>query len=84
MTLFQESVSPSPLDISNQTAKLKQCRALATEITEKGAELYDLISSETKLGVSSFYTGCKKWCFVATAGTWLDRRGDQRIHRKSS
>eukprot|EP00842_Homolaphlyctis_polyrhiza_P002003 jgi/Hompol1/2803/HPOL_003027-RA len=41
-----------PLDISNKVGQLKMSRTLASEITEKGAELYDLLGREIELRVS--------------------------------
>ncbi|KAJ3276916.1 Clusterin-associated protein 1 [Borealophlyctis nickersoniae] len=38
-----------PLDITNRLSQLKTCRLLASEITEKGATLYDLLGKETEL-----------------------------------
>ncbi|EGF79754.1 hypothetical protein BATDEDRAFT_89153 [Batrachochytrium dendrobatidis JAM81] len=38
-----------PLDISNRIGKLKASRTLASEIIEKGAELYDLLGQEISL-----------------------------------
>jgi clusterin-associated protein 1 len=43
--------STPPLEINSKLAMLKQCRSLATEITEKGAELYDLLGNELELRV---------------------------------
>ncbi|KAJ3270401.1 Clusterin-associated protein 1 [Terramyces sp. JEL0728] len=44
-----ESITLPPLDISNKLGKLKACRALASAITEKGAELFDLLGRELEL-----------------------------------
>ncbi|KAI8924489.1 Clusterin-associated protein-1-domain-containing protein [Entophlyctis helioformis] len=45
----EDMVSIPPLDISNKVGQLKTCRTLASEITEKGAELYDLLGREIEL-----------------------------------
>ncbi|KAJ3320324.1 Clusterin-associated protein 1 [Boothiomyces sp. JEL0866] len=44
-----DSIILPPLDISNKLGKLKSCRALASGITEKGAELFDLLGRELEL-----------------------------------
>ncbi|KAI8901350.1 Clusterin-associated protein-1-domain-containing protein [Globomyces pollinis-pini] len=44
-----DGMSLPPLDISNKLSKLKTCRTLATTITEKGAELFDLLGRELEL-----------------------------------
>ncbi|KAI8815595.1 Clusterin-associated protein-1-domain-containing protein [Fimicolochytrium jonesii] len=38
-----------PLDISSKVGQLKTCRVLATEITERGAKLYDSLGKEIEL-----------------------------------
>ncbi|KAJ3255718.1 Clusterin-associated protein 1 [Boothiomyces macroporosus] len=45
----EDSIILPPLDISNKLSKLKACRALASGITEKGAELFDLLGKELEL-----------------------------------
>jgi clusterin-associated protein 1 len=45
----EEDVSSPPLDISTKIAKLKSARQLGSLITEKGAELYDLLEREMEL-----------------------------------
>ncbi|KAJ1556774.1 Clusterin-associated protein 1, partial [Nowakowskiella sp. JEL0078] len=44
----EEEIGP-PLDISSRLGQLKTCRVLASEITEKGASLYDLLGKEMEL-----------------------------------
>jgi hypothetical protein len=43
-----------PLDISGRTSNLKDCRKLASEITLKGAELFDLLGQELDLKVITY------------------------------
>ncbi|KAJ3303207.1 Clusterin-associated protein 1 [Kappamyces sp. JEL0829] len=45
----KDVASTPPLEITSKLAKLKACRGLATEITERGAELYDLLGHELEL-----------------------------------
>ena len=47
----EDFASAPPLDISNKVGQLKACRQLAFQITEKGAELYDLLGKEAELRV---------------------------------
>lgn len=42
---------PTPVELSEKVAELKKCRQLASEITAKGAKLYDLLSREVDLRV---------------------------------
>ena len=42
---------PTPVEMSEKVAELKKCRQLASEITAKGAKLYDLLSREVDLRV---------------------------------
>ena len=42
-----------PLELSSKLQKLKQCRNLATQITEKGAEIFDLLGQEMETKVCS-------------------------------
>ena len=45
------TIGAPPLEIASKLPKLKQCRALATEITEKGSEIYDLLGQEMETKV---------------------------------
>lgn len=42
-------VSHIPLDITSKLPQLKQCRTLSSEITSRGADLYDLLGKELQL-----------------------------------
>ena len=42
---------PTPVELSEKVAELKKCRQLASEITTKGAKLYDLLGREVDLRV---------------------------------
>lgn len=44
-----EVATTPPMDLTSKIAKLKACRQLATSITEKGAELFDLLGREIEL-----------------------------------
>jgi clusterin-associated protein 1 len=61
-----ESVSNAPLDISNKVNKLKECRNLASAITEKGAELYDLLGRELQLRVLCVDSGYENKRYFST------------------
>lgn len=45
----ESNVTPLSFDISSRINDLKQCRTLASEITSKGASLYDLLGREVDL-----------------------------------
>ncbi|KAJ3210863.1 Clusterin-associated protein 1, partial [Clydaea vesicula] len=45
----EDPSSLPPLDISSKIGQLRACRNLASEITEKGASLYDLLEKELEL-----------------------------------
>ena len=45
------TLGAAPLEFSSKLAKLKQCRSLAGEITEKGAEIYELLGQEMETKV---------------------------------
>ncbi|KAJ3043205.1 Clusterin-associated protein 1 [Rhizophlyctis rosea] len=45
----EDIVMAPPLDISSKIPQLKTCRLLATDITERGATLYDLLGKEMEL-----------------------------------
>lgn len=49
------SLGASALELNSKVAKLKQCRSLASEITEKGAEIYELLGQEIETKVESCY-----------------------------
>ena len=40
-----------PFDISSKLSHIKLCRALASDITEKGSRLYELLGKEMNLRV---------------------------------
>lgn len=48
---WKDIITVPPLDISSKIPQLKTCRLLATEITERGATLYDLLGKEMELRV---------------------------------
>jgi hypothetical protein len=50
------TIGAPPLELTSKLSKLKQCRSLATEITEKGAEIYELLGHEmdAKVSILSF------------------------------
>lgn len=50
-----------------QIADLKAARHLASEITSKGANLYDLLGKEVELRVSTSWRGDKNICSLGTA-----------------
>ena len=45
----ESNLNPVSFDISSRISDLKQCRTLASEITSKGASLYDLLGREVDL-----------------------------------
>lgn len=45
----EDVITTPPMDLTSKIAKLKACRQLATVITEKGAELFDLLGREIEL-----------------------------------
>lgn len=45
----ESNVTPLSFDLSSRINDLKQCRTLASEITSKGASLYDLLGHEVHL-----------------------------------
>ncbi|KAI9094674.1 Clusterin-associated protein-1 [Phlyctochytrium arcticum] len=45
----EETTHIPPLDISGKIGQLRTCRTLASEITEHGAKLYDLLGKEMEL-----------------------------------
>lgn len=48
----EKDVPAAPtLDLTSKQASLRQCRSLALEITEKGAELHELLGNELNLRV---------------------------------
>ena len=49
--LVLSEMVPTPVELSEKVAELKKCRQLASEITAKGAKLYDLLSREVDLRV---------------------------------
>lgn len=50
-----------------QIADLKAARQLASEITSKGASLYDLLGKEVELRVSTDWRLCKNVCSLGAA-----------------
>ncbi|TPX71732.1 hypothetical protein SpCBS45565_g00890 [Spizellomyces sp. 'palustris'] len=48
-TESEDTAETPALDISSKLAQLKTCRMLASEITEHGAKLYDLLGKEMEL-----------------------------------
>lgn len=48
---LKDIIATPPLDLSNKIGKLKDCRTLASLITEKGAQLYDFLGKEMELRV---------------------------------
>ncbi|NXS10914.1 CLUA1 protein, partial [Neodrepanis coruscans] len=75
----EEDSSKFKFDLGSKVADLKAARQLASEITSKGAVLYDLLGKEVELRVSTCWRMWKNLCSLGPA----KKKGDRSLIQKT-